>query len=196
RGCPARAGPACRAPRPRHRRHARDTSACRRSVPPSRPNAMDRLAEGAAGAAAGPELYHPAPHRFIGDLDPALGKEVLDVAVAQGEAEAEPDRVLDDLGREAMAAVAEQGYDDTLPDPLTAPDSVSLTIPWRRPDTVVVNGSTQVLVEINRIAVPELDLSARKPLGRCYSEGSKQQQRRTREPRAAAQIFAAHTSPQ
>src|SRR5215831_20594398 len=81
-----------------------------------------------------PELHHPAPHRFIGDLDPAFGKQVLDVAVAQGEAEGQPDRVLDDLGREAMTAVAGQGYDDTLPDPATAPDSVSVTIPWRRPD--------------------------------------------------------------
>src|SRR5262245_39785368 len=32
----------------------------------------------------------------------------LDIAVAQGKAEIEPDRVLDDLGREAMAAVAER----------------------------------------------------------------------------------------
>jgi hypothetical protein len=47
-----------------------------------------------------------------------------------------------------------------------------------------LNGLT---VEINRIAVPELDPYARKPLGRCCSEGSKQQQRRTREPGAAVQ---------
>jgi hypothetical protein len=52
RGCRAGAGPACRAPRPRDQRHARETSAGRRSAPPSRPNASDRLAEGAAGAAA------------------------------------------------------------------------------------------------------------------------------------------------
>src|SRR5689334_10603582 len=69
----------------------------------------------------GPELQHPAPHRFVGDLDPTLGEQFLDVAVAQGEAEIQPDRLLDDLGREAMAAVAEQGHDDTLPDPLTGP---------------------------------------------------------------------------
>jgi hypothetical protein len=44
-------GPACREPRPRHRRHARDTSARRRCAPPSRPNASDRSAGGDAGAA-------------------------------------------------------------------------------------------------------------------------------------------------
>jgi hypothetical protein len=65
----------------------------------------------------------------IGDLKPTLGEQFLDVAVAQGEAKIQPDRVLDDLGREAMAAVAEQGHADTLPDPPTTPDSVSVTMP-------------------------------------------------------------------
>jgi hypothetical protein len=55
-------------------------------------------------------------------LDPALGEQFLDVAVAQGEAEIQPDRVLDDLRREAMAAIAEQSHGYTLPDPPTTPD--------------------------------------------------------------------------
>ena len=33
------------------------------------------------------ELPHPAPDRLIGDIEPALGKKFLHVAVAQGEAE-------------------------------------------------------------------------------------------------------------
>jgi hypothetical protein len=37
--------------------------------------------------------------------------------------------VLDDLGREAMAAVADQGHDLTLPEPASTPASVSVTIP-------------------------------------------------------------------
>ena len=48
------------------------------------------------------EFQHPAPHRFVGDVEPALGQQFLDIAVAQGEPEIEPDRVLDDLGREPM----------------------------------------------------------------------------------------------
>ena len=46
----------------------------------------------------------------------------VDIAVAQGEAEIEPDRVLDDLGREAMAAVAELSYAAILPGKPIAPD--------------------------------------------------------------------------
>src|SRR6266481_2395174 len=55
----------------------------------------------------GPEFQNPAPHRFIGNLQAALGEELLDVAVAQGEPEIKPDRVLDDRRREAMSAVGE-----------------------------------------------------------------------------------------
>jgi hypothetical protein len=63
------------------------------------------LAEGAVGAAA---ERSPARTSALsaGDPDPTLGEQFLDIAVAQGEAEIQPDRVLADLGREAMAAVA------------------------------------------------------------------------------------------
>jgi hypothetical protein len=50
----------------------------------------------------GAELQHPMPHRFVGDFEPAFSQQFLDVAVAQGEAEIQPNRVLDDLGQEAM----------------------------------------------------------------------------------------------
>src|SRR5215204_7815907 len=33
------------------------------------------------------ELQHPAPDRFIGQVEPAFGKELLDVAIAQCEAQ-------------------------------------------------------------------------------------------------------------
>src|SRR6516162_8113260 len=48
----------------------------------------------------GAELQHPPAHRFVGDIEPAFGQQFLDIEVAQGESEIEPDRVLDDLGRE------------------------------------------------------------------------------------------------
>jgi hypothetical protein len=54
------------------------------------------------------ELQHPAADRFIGNLEPTLGKEILHVAVAQGAAEIEPDRVLDNRRRKAVAAIGEQ----------------------------------------------------------------------------------------
>ena len=77
----------------------------------------------------GTELQYPAPHRFVGNVEPSVGQQFLDIAVAQGEAEIKPDRVLDDLGREAMAAVAERRYVDILPNTPLAPDPVSVTMP-------------------------------------------------------------------
>src|SRR5215831_17477802 len=64
----------------------------------------------------GAELQYPSAHRFIGDVEPSFGQQLLDIAVAQGEAEIEPDRVLDDLGREAMAMVADRSHADILSD--------------------------------------------------------------------------------
>src|SRR5437762_7390823 len=53
----------------------------------------------------GSEHRHPAPDRFVGDIDAAFGEQLFDVSEAQGEAEIEPDCVLDDLRREAVARV-------------------------------------------------------------------------------------------
>src|SRR5262249_53790147 len=78
------------------------------------------------------ELQHPAPDRFVGDVEPSFGQQFLDIAVAQGEAEVEPDRVLDDLRRETMAAVAERGHADILCHTPPTPDPVSVTMPAER----------------------------------------------------------------
>jgi hypothetical protein len=55
-------------------------------------------------------MVHPAAHGLIGDQDPTLSQQILDVAEAQGEPEIEPDRLLDDFGREAVAAIADLGH--------------------------------------------------------------------------------------
>jgi hypothetical protein len=70
---------------------------------PSRARARAALPQLARDQRA--EFQHPAPHRFIGDLEPALGKQFLHVSVAQREAEIKPDPVLNDLGRKAMTAI-------------------------------------------------------------------------------------------
>jgi hypothetical protein len=75
------------------------------------------------------EFQHPSPHRFVGDVEPSFGQQFLDIAVAQGEPKIEPDRVLDDLGRGAMAAVAELSHAGILSHPPLAPDRVSVTKP-------------------------------------------------------------------
>src|SRR6202158_1951010 len=53
-----------------------------------------------------PEMVYPAPNGLVGDCNAALCQQVLYVAQAQGEPEVEPDRLLDDLGWESVAAVA------------------------------------------------------------------------------------------
>src|SRR2546421_7776673 len=55
-------------------------------------------------------MVHPASHGLIGHEDPTLSKQILDVAEAQGEPDIKPDRLLDDFGREAVAAIADLGH--------------------------------------------------------------------------------------
>jgi hypothetical protein len=51
------------------------------------------------------EFQHPAPDRFVRDVETALGEQFLNVSVAQGKAEIKPYRVLNDLDRKAMAPI-------------------------------------------------------------------------------------------
>src|ERR1700738_2763472 len=55
----------------------------------------------------GPEMIHPAPNGLVGDHDAAFRQQVFDVTEAQCEPEIEPDRLLDDLWRKAVAAIAD-----------------------------------------------------------------------------------------
>ena len=73
---------------------------------------------------------------------PRSARSILDVSITQGEAEIQPDGVLDDLGREAVAAVAERSHADILSDTPLAPDPVSVTMPDRMPDAMGVRRQT------------------------------------------------------
>ena len=75
---------------------------------PSRARAWAALPQLARDQRA--EFQHPAPHRFIRDVEPTLGEQFLHVSVAQGEGEIKPDRVLNDLGRKAMAAIRKMSH--------------------------------------------------------------------------------------
>src|SRR5207253_9457495 len=68
-----------------------------------------------------PELQNPAPHRPIGNLQAALGEEFLNVAVAQRETEIEPNRVLDNHGREAVPAIGALLHAGSQPHPEARP---------------------------------------------------------------------------
>jgi hypothetical protein len=50
-----------------------------------------------------PKFQNPSPHRFLGDIQIALRKQIFDVAIAQRETEIEPNGVPDDHGRKLMA---------------------------------------------------------------------------------------------
>ena len=51
-----------------------------------------------------PELQHPSPDRLVGEVQPALGEQILDIAEAQREAKVQPHRVSDDVRRELVAS--------------------------------------------------------------------------------------------
>ena len=55
----------------------------------------------------GSKMVHPAADGLIGNQDPTLSQQILDVVEAQREPNIEPDRVLDDFGRKAIAAIAD-----------------------------------------------------------------------------------------
>ena len=97
---------------------------------PSTPTAIARAWAGPSQPAGktGPELQNPAPHRFIGNLQAALGQEILNVAVAQCEPEVQPNRVLDNRGREAVPAIGELIHAESLPHQVARPNSVSVTM--------------------------------------------------------------------
>ena len=49
------------------------------------------------------EFQHPSPDGLVGEVQPALGEQILDIAEAQGEAKVQPHRVSDDVRRELVA---------------------------------------------------------------------------------------------
>ena len=57
-----------------------------------------------------PELQHPAPDRFVGDVQSALGEQILDIAEAEGEAKVQPHRMPDDVRRELVASERDGGH--------------------------------------------------------------------------------------
>ena len=57
-----------------------------------------------------PEPVDPAADRLIGDMDPSLRKDILDISETECEPQIKPDCALDDIGRKAKAAVADLAH--------------------------------------------------------------------------------------
>jgi hypothetical protein len=68
--------------------------------------ALVRVATRLLALSADPsEFLCPAPHGFVADDDPARSQHVLDHSQTEGKPEIEPNRVLEDLGGELIAAI-------------------------------------------------------------------------------------------
>src|SRR5271166_26417 len=50
-----------------------------------------------------PEFQDPSPHRLVGDIEPTLGEQVFDVAIAERETDIEPNGVPNDRRGELVA---------------------------------------------------------------------------------------------
>jgi hypothetical protein len=66
--------------------------------------ATDLVGEGLA------ELETPLPYSLMADRDATGGEDLIDVAQAEWKAKIEPDGMVDDLGRKAIAGVARADY--------------------------------------------------------------------------------------
>ena len=56
---------------------------------------------------AAAELDRPAADSLIRNINAALSQHILDISKAERKSKIQPDRVLDDLNRKAMAAIAD-----------------------------------------------------------------------------------------
>ena len=81
------------------------------------------------------EFQHPTPKGFVRNVEPPFGQQFLDVAIAQREAQIEPDRMVDDHRGKTVAAIGDFSHRAGLPLPLASelsgyPDNAQ---PRRRP---------------------------------------------------------------
>jgi len=75
------------------------------------------------------ELQKPVPNRLGRNLDAALCQQILNVAKRQRESGLEPDRMLDDLGREAMSLERPRDRLATVATPDTLGEAISVDEP-------------------------------------------------------------------
>jgi hypothetical protein len=63
-----------------------------------------------------PKPQNPSPHRFVGDIQTALRKQIFDVAIAERETQIEPNGVADDRRRKLMAGKRDRHAPTRQPD--------------------------------------------------------------------------------
>jgi len=80
------------------------------------------------------ELQHPPANGFVGNVEPAPGKEILDVSVAEREAQVDPDCMLDDNRAETGDGGRRWLSSGQPTRGLVPPHSIILTKPFDRRD--------------------------------------------------------------
>ena len=58
----------------------------------------------------GAEFQHPATDALVGEVEPTLCKQFLDITIAQGEAQVEPNRMLNHGRRETVPAIRDRKH--------------------------------------------------------------------------------------
>src|SRR5712672_172727 len=74
------------------------------------------------------EFEHPTANALVGDVEPTLGKQLLDIAIAQSEAQVEPNRVLNHGRRKTVPAIGDRKHPRSLR-PVGDYSEVILTMP-------------------------------------------------------------------
>src|SRR5689334_2804325 len=76
------------------------------------------------------EMVHPTPNRLVRHRHSAFRQQIFDVAQAEGEPEVKPYRLLNDLGRETIPAVADLVHPRGATRPLRTPQArIAVTMP-------------------------------------------------------------------
>src|SRR6266446_6473287 len=74
------------------------------------------------------EFQYPTADALVGEVEPSLRKQLLDVAIAQGKAQVEPNRMLNHGGRETVPTIGDRKHPRSLR-PVGGHAQVILTMP-------------------------------------------------------------------
>ena len=91
--------------------------------------ARSRTARSQAPSDRRSEFEHPTANAFVGEVEATLGKQLLDIAIAQGEAKVQPHGVLDDDRRKTMPAIGDRSHARSLRRTSPIRQVVFLTMP-------------------------------------------------------------------
>jgi len=99
------------------------SSRCQRSL------GLSRTAPSQSPTDRRSEFEHPTANAFVGEVKATLGKHLLDIAIAQGEAKVQPCGVLDDDRRKAMPAIGDRSHARGLRRTPPIQQAIFLTVP-------------------------------------------------------------------